>query len=68
VVGDTRYGASASALDRDIALHHAYLRLEHPEQPRVDTFVAPIPDAWRAVADAETRSLLERELDRATLH
>lgn len=68
VVGDTRYGAAAAALERDIALHHAYLRLEHPERRRMATFVAPVPEAWDAVVVPKMRSLLEREMDRATLH
>lgn len=68
VMGDTRYGASAAALERDIALHHAILRLEHPERRRMDTFVAPVPESWAAVMDTKIRSLLEREIDRATLH
>jgi tRNA pseudouridine32 synthase/23S rRNA pseudouridine746 synthase/23S rRNA pseudouridine1911/1915/1917 synthase len=67
VVGDTRYGAAASLPEGAIALHHAHLRVEHPEQPRVETFVAPVPDVWSPVLSDEGRAAVERVLDRATL-
>ncbi len=67
VVGDTRYGASEPLPEGAIALHHAHLRVEHPERPTVNTFVAPVPDVWDAVLSAEMREAVDRVLDRATM-
>ncbi len=67
VVGDTRYGASAPLPDGAIALHHAHLRVEHPERPRVETFVAPVPEAWATVLSDDMQAAVERVLERATL-
>jgi tRNA pseudouridine32 synthase/23S rRNA pseudouridine746 synthase/23S rRNA pseudouridine1911/1915/1917 synthase len=67
VVGDTRYGASASRPQGGIALHHAVLRVEHPDRQRVWTFVAPLPDVWAPVLSDAMRADVERVLDRATM-
>lgn len=67
VVGDTRYGAAAPLADGAIALHHAHLRVEHPAAPRVETFVAPIPEAWEAVCTDDMKRIANRMMDRATL-
>lgn len=65
VVGDVRYGARAG-LDRGrIALHHALLRVDHPEHHRRETFVALPPDVWTGVATDDMWSALRRMLDRA---
>jgi tRNA pseudouridine32 synthase/23S rRNA pseudouridine746 synthase/23S rRNA pseudouridine1911/1915/1917 synthase len=67
VVGDTRYGASAPLPDRTIALHHAHLRVEHPSGSRVETFVAPVPDRWDDFLNEQMRSVVDREMDQATM-
>jgi len=67
VVGDTRYGASGPLPDGAIALHHAHLRVEHPERSRVETFVAPVPDVWTSVLTAEMQTAVERVLAQATM-
>ena len=67
VVGDTRYGAAAPLAGGAIALHHAHLRVEHPAAPRVETFLAPIPEAWEAVCTDEMKKVADRVMDRATL-
>lgn len=67
VVGDTRYGAATPLPDGAIALHHAYLRVEHPDQSRGDTFVAPVPDGWDDILTPEARSAINRTLEQATL-
>lgn len=67
VVGDTRYGAGASMPNGAIALHHAVLRVEHPDQPRVEPFVAPVPDVWDRILTDRMAAAVQRELDQATL-
>jgi Pseudouridylate synthases, 23S RNA-specific len=67
VVGDARYGATASLPNGDIALHHTVLRVEHPETQRVETFVAPLPDVWDTVLSDEMRAAVDRILDQATM-
>lgn len=67
VVGDTRYGASKPLPDGAIALHHTILRVEHPARPRVETFVAPVPDVWDEVLTDAMRPVIERVLEQATL-
>jgi len=67
VVGDTRYGAAAPLGGGAIALHHAHLRVEHPAAPRVETFVAPIPERWGVVFTDEMEKVADRVMDRATL-
>lgn len=67
VVGDTRYGAATPLAGGAIALHHAHLRVEHPAAPRVETFLAPIPEAWEAVCTDEMKKVADRMMDRATL-
>jgi RluA family pseudouridine synthase len=67
VVGDTRYGASEPLPDGAIALHHAHLRVEHPEGPRVETFVAPIPEVWTPVLTSDMKDAVKRVMEQATV-
>lgn len=60
VVGDGRYGASASWPGGGIALHHAVLRVDAPEQSRRLTFVAEVPDEWEQLSGP-----LQTAIDRA---
>ena len=67
VVGDTRYGAGKSLPDGAIALHHVHLRVEHPEQARMNTFVAPLPGVWETVLSDEMRAAVAQVIDRAVV-
>lgn len=60
VVGDLRHGASTELDGRNLALHHARLRLEHPSDYRMVTFTAPVPSAWMAALAPAHRAALER--------
>lgn len=64
VVGDARYGA-ADSWAHGIALHHAVLRVEHPARPRMETFTAPIPEAWTSVCSEDMDAALTQFFDRA---
>lgn len=65
VVGDTRYGASTSWHDGQIALHHAIMRVDHPVDPRRDTFVAPVPDAWNGALTEDMEESATRLFEQA---
>lgn len=65
VVGDRRYGATSSLGDRAIALHHALLRVDHPDRPRRETFVAAPPALWNGAVTDAIAAAIERVLDRA---
>jgi len=60
VVGDERYGAETSWRTGEIVLHHAILRLDHPEHPRRETFVASVPDVWSSVLTEDMRAAIDR--------
>ncbi|WP_232797899.1 RluA family pseudouridine synthase [Salinibacter altiplanensis] len=64
VVGDDRYGASASLTDRAIALHHVLLRADHPARPRRKTIRAPLPACWSDVLTDAMDAAIHRMLDR----
>jgi tRNA pseudouridine32 synthase/23S rRNA pseudouridine746 synthase/23S rRNA pseudouridine1911/1915/1917 synthase len=68
VVGDTRYGAAEAWRQGQIVLHHAILRLDHPERPHRETFVDPVPDAWTSVLSEEMQDAVERTLAQARPH
>ncbi|MFB6272090.1 MAG: RluA family pseudouridine synthase [Salinibacter sp.] len=65
VVGDVRYGASASLETHAIALHHALLRVDPPTKSRRETFVAGPPSVWTGVLTGEMRAAIQRVLDHA---
>lgn len=68
VVGDTRYGASASLANGAIALHHAILRVEHPDSRRVETFATPLPNVWGEVLSPQMQEAVDRVWDQASLN
>lgn len=65
VVGDVRYGASEAWEKGTIALHHAVLRLEHPEMSRGETFVANVPGSWRENLSDRGNAAVNRVLSQA---
>lgn len=62
VVGDLRYGGAEAGLPAGIALHHAVLRIEHPSDASMKTFVAEVPAAWSSVLTDAMRSAIDRSL------
>lgn len=62
VLGDLRHGATTEVDGATLALHHVLLRLEHPTTRRVETFTAPVPDAWDALLTPDARGAIERAM------
>jgi tRNA pseudouridine32 synthase/23S rRNA pseudouridine746 synthase/23S rRNA pseudouridine1911/1915/1917 synthase len=62
ILGDIRHGSSIEIDGRNLALHHAMLRLEHPSTHRMETFRAPLPAHWTRVLTPD----LQRAVERAT--
>lgn len=46
IVGDARYGSTASWFPNAIALHHTRLELEHPTTRNILCIEAPMPTTW----------------------
>lgn len=65
VAGDGRYGATGPGPESGIALHHAILRVEHPSDARMETYVAPLPAGWAPLLTAEMNDVVDRILTRA---
>jgi tRNA pseudouridine32 synthase/23S rRNA pseudouridine746 synthase/23S rRNA pseudouridine1911/1915/1917 synthase len=65
VAGDARYGAAGPGPEAGIALHHAILRIEHPADARMETYVAPPPAGWAPLLTAEMNDVVDRILTRA---
>lgn len=65
VLNDTRYGAEGTWRRGEIMLHHAIVRLDHPEHPYRETFVAPVPDTWTSVLSEDMQAAIDRILDQA---
>lgn len=65
VVGDGRYGATASVAEGAIALHHAILRIEHPSRVHRETYLAEPPASWEEVMTPEMNHAIERVLGQA---
>lgn len=63
VAGDARYGAEEDIGGRHIALHHAIVRVEHPDTRRVEAFAAAPPDWWKAVLTPAMEQVASRILD-----
>lgn len=65
VVGDGRYGATASFADGAIALHHALIRIEHPSRTHRETYVAGPPAIWTDAMTPKMNDAIERVLGQA---
>jgi RluA family pseudouridine synthase len=59
LVGDFRYGTTTAFDGRNLALHAAALRVEHPTLRRPVAFRAPPPPAWNAHFPAAVRRYLD---------
>ena len=56
ILGDADYG-STIGFTAGIALHARRLTLEHPTRKTLESWVAPLPEAWRAAAIIPPESL-----------
>jgi len=62
VIGDVRHGAEEALDGRTVALHHALLRVEHPDTHRVHSFTTPVPEVWDPLLTDAMRDVIRNVL------